>query len=293
MLIIGFEGFSTLGIPSSEGQLPPPRNEPAFESVPLEFKVEYLEFRSGDPKSFSEAMSMLTGKVALVTGASSGIGHAIAEALLERGATVFGLCRKIGKIPEAATPISCDVRNPERIAHAFEILRHATPTLDILVNNAGIAYLSSLLEGEVKEWNEMWEVNVRAVAVCSQHALRMMNPEGGRIVNVSSLSGHRVPPTGGFYAPTKFAVKGLTESLRNELKAANSPHQIASVSPGFVDTPLVNTYFRGREEDLSTLRENTRMLEARDIARSVLHILEAPAHVEIGDVVLRSVDQKV
>ena len=238
-------------------------------------------------------MSMLTGKVALVTGASSGIGHAIAEALLERGATVFGLCRKIGKIPEAATPISCDVRNPERIAHAFEILRHATPTLDILVNNAGIAYLSSLLKGEVKEWNEMWEVNVRAVAICSQHALRMMNPEGGRIVNVSSLSGHRVPPTGGFYAPTKFAVKGLTESLRNELKAANSPHQIASVSPGFVDTPLVNTYFRGREEDLSTLRENTRMLEARDIARSVLHILEAPAHVEIGDVVLRSVDQKV
>jgi NADP-dependent 3-hydroxy acid dehydrogenase YdfG len=293
MLIIGFEGFSTLGIPSSEGQLPPPRNEPAFESVPLEFKVEYLEFRSGDPKSFSEAMSMLTGKVALVTGASSGIGHAIAEALLERGATVFGLCRRIGMIPAAATPISCDVRNSERIAHAFEILRHATPTLDILVNNAGIAYLSSLLEGEVKEWNEMWEVNVRAVAVCSQHALRMMNPEGGRIVNVSSLSGHRVPPTGGFYAPTKFAVKGLTESLRNELKAANSPHQIASVSPGFVDTPLVNTYFRGREEDLSTLRENTRMLETRDIARSVLHILEAPAHVEIGDVVLRSVDQKV
>jgi NADP-dependent 3-hydroxy acid dehydrogenase YdfG len=293
MLIIDFEGFSTLGIPSSEGQLPPPRNAPAFEAVPLAFKVKYLEFRSGDPRSFSEAMSMLTGKVALVTGASSGIGHAIAEALLERGATVFGLCRRIGMIPKAATPISCDVRNSERIAHAFEILRHATPTLDILVNNAGIAYLSSLLEGEVKEWNEMWEVNVRAVAVCSQHALRMMNPEGGRIVNVSSLSGHRVPPTGGFYAPTKFAVKGLTESLRNELKAANSPHQIASVSPGFVDTPLVNTYFRGREEDLSTLRENTRMLEARDIARSVLHILEAPAHVEIGDVVLRSVDQKV
>lgn len=238
-------------------------------------------------------MSTLTGKIALVTGASSGIGYAIAQALLDRGATVFGLCRKIGKIPEAATPISCDVRNPDRIAHAFGILREATPTLDFLVNNAGIAYLSSLLEGDVEEWDEMWEVNVRAVAVCSQHALRMMNPEGGRIVNVSSLSGHRVPPTGGFYSPTKFAVKGLTESLRNELKAANSPHQIASVSPGFVDTPLVNTYFRGREDDLSALRENTRMLESEDIARSVMHILEAPPHVEIGDVILRSVDQKV
>ncbi|MEE2733968.1 MAG: SDR family NAD(P)-dependent oxidoreductase [Verrucomicrobiota bacterium] len=238
-------------------------------------------------------MSTLNGKVAVVTGASSGIGHSIAEALLDRGARVFGLCRKIGRIPEAATPVSCDVRDPRRIAHAFEVLKAATPTVDILVNNAGIAYLSSLLEGPVEEWDEMWEVNVRAVAICTKHALPMMPGEGGRIVNVSSLSGHRVPPTGGFYAPTKFAVKGLTESLRNELKAANLPHQIGSVSPGFVDTPLVNTYFRGREEDLSSLRQKTRMLDPEDIARAVLHILEAPPHVEIGDVVLRSGDQKV
>lgn len=237
-------------------------------------------------------MSTLAGKTALVTGASSGIGYAVAEALLERGATVFGLCRKIGRIPEAATPISCDVRNPERINHAFEILREVTPTLDILVNNAGIAYLSSLLEGTVEEWNEMWEVNVRALAICSQLALKMMPESGGRIVNVSSLSGHRVPPTGGFYAPTKFAVKGLTESLRNELRAADSPHQVGSVSPGFVDTPLVDTYFRGREDELAALRQSARMLDPGDIARAVLHILEAPAHLEIGDILLRSVDQK-
>jgi NADP-dependent 3-hydroxy acid dehydrogenase YdfG len=238
-------------------------------------------------------MPTLSGKTALVTGASSGIGHAISQALLERGARVFGLARRIGKIPAAATPISCDLRNPDRIAHAFGILRDATPTLDILVNNAGVAYLSGRLDGEVAEWDEMWEVNVRALALCAQHALAMMNPAGGRIVNVSSLSGHRVPPTGGFYAPTKFAVKAITEALRNELKAAYSPHQIASVSPGFVDTPLVNTYFRGREDDLATLRERTRMLEPADIASAVMHILEAPPHVEIGDIILRSVDQAV
>ena len=155
-------------------------------------------------------MSTLTGKVAVVTGASSGIGHAIAESLLNQGARVFGLCRKIGRIPEAATPISCDVRNPQRIAHAFEVLQEAAPIVDILVNNAGIAYLSRLIEGPVEEWDEMWEVNVRAMAICTQHAIRMMPAEGGRIVNVSSLSGHRVPPTGGFYGPTKVAVKGRT-----------------------------------------------------------------------------------
>ena len=238
-------------------------------------------------------MDSLNGKVAVVTGASSGIGHAITESLLDKGVRVFGLCRHIGKIPEAAFPISCDLRQPARIAHAFEILQQAVPSIDILVNNAGIAYLSSLLEGKVDDWDEMWEVNVRGLAVCSQEALKMMAPEGGRIVNVSSLSGHRVPPTGGFYAPTKFAVKGLTESMRSELKAAGLPHQVGSVSPGFVDTPLVNDYFRGREGDLAALRENTRMLAAKDIARAVLHILEAPSHVEIGDVILRSTDQTV
>lgn len=237
--------------------------------------------------------SSLAGKTALVTGASSGIGHAVAEALSERGATVFGLCRKIGKIPEQATPISCDLRNPDRIAHAFDVLQDATSTLDILVNSAGIAYLSSLLDGSVEDWNEMWEVNVRALAVCTRHAVEMMPKSGGRIVNVSSLSGHRVPPTGGFYSPTKFAVKGLTESLRNEFKAVGLAHQVSSVSPGFVDTPLVDTYFRGRDADLAAVRQSTRMLDPRDVARAVLHILEAPPHVDVGDIVLRSADQKV
>ena len=238
-------------------------------------------------------MSALDGKIALVTGGSSGIGRAVTLALLERGAQVYAMCRSIGKVPEGARPISCDLRNPNRIAHAFEVLADGTEQLDILVNNAGVAYLSSLLDGALEQWDEMWEVNVRALALCCQHALRRMPATGGRIVNVSSLSGHRVPPTGGFYSPTKFAVKGLTESLRNELKASGSAHQVGSVSPGFVDTPLVDNYFRGREADLKALKQSTRMLDPEDIARAVLHILEAPSHVEIGDVVLRSVDQTV
>ena len=89
-------------------------------------------------------MSDLAGKTVLVTGASSGIGHAIADRLLAEGASVFGLCRTIGKLPAGVTPISCDLRQPERIAHAFTILDEAVPHLDILVNNAGIAYLSRL-----------------------------------------------------------------------------------------------------------------------------------------------------
>jgi NADP-dependent 3-hydroxy acid dehydrogenase YdfG len=237
-------------------------------------------------------MSTLSGKIALVTGASSGIGFAIAEALIARGVTVFGLCRRIGKLPDGAFPVSCDLRNPERIAHAFEIVDHATDHLDLLVNNAGRAYLSSLIDGDPAEMDEMWEVNVRALVHCSQQALKRFPSTGGRIVNVSSLSGHRVPPTGGFYAPTKFAVRGITESLRHELKLADSPHQVSSVSPGFVETPLVDDYFKGREQELAAVKASLQMLTAADVAREVLHIAEAPPHVEIGDITLRSVQQK-
>lgn len=238
-------------------------------------------------------MSALSGKCAVVTGASSGIGHAIAEALLAEGARVFGLARQIGKLPAGVAPISCDLRRPERIAHAFEILDAAAQNIDLLVNNAGLAYLSRITDGDPSEWDEMWEVNVRALALCCQHGLARFPDHGGRIINVSSLSGHRVPPTGGFYAPTKFAVKAITDALRNELKHDGRNHQVATVSPGFVDTPLVANYFRGREADLAAMRESMRLLEPADVARAVVHIASAPRHVEIGDIILRSADQSV
>ena len=238
-------------------------------------------------------VSLLSGKSAVVTGASSGIGHAIATALIEQGASVFGLCRKIGKLPDGVTPISCDLRDPQRIAHAFEILDTATPRLDILVNNAGIAYLARLTDGDPADWDEMWEVNVRAPALCIQQALKRFPESGGRIVNISSLSGHRVPPTGGFYAPTKFAMKALTDALRNEFKIDGARHHVSTVSPGFVDTPLVETYFRGRERAFKRMKDNMRMLDPEDIARAVLHIVTAPPHAEVGDIVIRSTDQKV
>ena len=238
-------------------------------------------------------MATLSGQSILVTGASSGIGRAIATALLAQGASVFGMCRRIGKVPDGVTPISCDFRQPERIAHAFEILDAACPRLDALVNSAGVAYLSRLTDGDPADWAEMWEVNVLGLAFCNQEALKRFPSTGGRIVNISSLSGHRVPPTGGFYAPTKFAVRAMTESLRNEFRLDGSPHQISSVSPGFVDTPLVDGYFKDREEELAQMKSSMRMLDPEDVSQTVLHILQAPPHLEIGDITLRSSDQKV
>ncbi len=226
-------------------------------------------------------------KTALVTGASSGIGKAIAIALQESGMKVIGLCRSVENLPEGVTPLACDLRDATQIQEAFLSLDH----LDILVNSAGLAYLSRLTDGDPALWEEMWQVNVHALSLCCQLALPLFPKNGGQILNLSSMSGHRVPPTGGFYAATKFAVRAVSEALRAELKTAGSPVRISTLSPGFVDTPLLDKYFAGREDQLKQTRENIKMLTPESIATSALHVLTSPPDVEINDIMMRSADQ--
>ena len=226
-------------------------------------------------------------KTALVTGASSGIGKAIASALLDQGMTVIGLCRSVDQLPEGVEPLACDLRDEGSIKSAFASL----DALDILVNSAGLAYLSRLSDGDPADWEEMWRVNVHALGLCSQLALRLFPESGGQILNLSSMSGHRVPPTGGFYASTKFAVRAVSEALRAELKSSGNRTRISCLSPGFVDTPLLDKYFAGREEQLAETRANIDMLTPEAIAEAAVHILTTPAGVEINDILLRSADQ--
>ncbi len=230
----------------------------------------------------------LSNKTALVTGASSGIGHAIAVKLLDAGANVLGLCRDTSKLPEGVTPIECDLSDSTQIDTVFGAINQ----LDILVNNAGLALLSRISDGNPADWDTMWQLNVQALTICCQKSLPLFPKSGGQIVNTSSMSGHRVPPSGGFYSPTKFAVRGVSDALRLELRADGNPTRVATVSPGFVDTPLLDNYFKGREEQLSQTRSSMQMLEADDVASSVLHILSTPLHVEITDIQMRSVGQK-
>ena len=228
-------------------------------------------------------------KTALVTGASSGIGKAIASALLDQGMTVIGLCRSVDQLPDGVKPLACDLRDESAIKAAFESLKE----LDILVNSAGLAYLSRICDGNPSDWDEMWRVNVHALGLCSQLSLALFPEGGGHILNLSSMSGHRVPPTGGFYASTKFAVRAISEALRAELKNSGNKTRISCLSPGFVDTPLLDKYFAGREDQLAETRANIDMLTPEAIAGAALHILTSPASVEINDVLLRSADQAI
>lgn len=226
-------------------------------------------------------------KTALVTGASSGIGKAIAIALQESGMKVIGLCRSVENLPEGVTPLACDLRDATQIQEAFLSLDH----LDILVNSAGLAYLSRLTDGDPALWEEMWQVNVHALSLCCQLALPLFPENSGQILNLSSMSGHRVPPTGGFYAATKFAVRAVSEALRAELKTAGSSVRVSTLSPGFVDTPLLDKYFAGREDQLKQTRESIKMLTPESIAASALHVLTSPPDVEVNDIMMRSADQ--
>ena len=234
-------------------------------------------------------MTSLQGKTLLVTGASSGIGQALCELLVERGANVLGVTRRPSALSADVSPILADLTQREQVSSIFQGLGK----IDGLVNCAGTAYLSRIIDGNPADWEEMWRVNVMALTLCCQLSLKHFPASGGRIVNVSSMSGHRVPPSGGFYAPTKFAVRAITDALRAELKAVKSPIQVACVSPGYVDTPLLDSYFLGREQSLAQTRAAMKMLEPADVAWAILTILEAPAHVEIGDILMRSAEQQM
>ena len=233
-------------------------------------------------------MPSLQGKTLLVTGASSGIGRALCQLLVERGANVLGVTRRPSALHEEVSPIQADLSRREEVSAVFQGLGR----IDALVNCAGVGYLSRIVDGNPADWEEMWRVNVMALALCCQLSLKHFPASGGRIVNVSSMSGHSVPPSGGFFAATKFGVRAVTDALRAELRASNLPVQVACVSPGVVDTPLLDQYFRGREESLSQTRAATRMLDPEDVAWAILGILEAPFHVEISDILIRSAQQR-
>ena len=238
----------------------------------------------------------LKNKTALVTGASSGIGEACARALSGNGAKVILTGRNQKKLEQLSKEIggiflTANLSISEDVVSLFEAI---DGSVDILVNNAGVAPKASIIDGDIEAFQTLLNVNVLALTHCCQLALKKFDPKnGGQIVNISSMSGHRVPPSGGFYAATKFAVRAVTEALRYELKSKGNKTRVTMISPGFVDTPLLENYFRGDEETLSALRQDIEMLKPQDIAQTLIHILETPKHVEIGDVMMRPSDQKI
>lgn len=244
----------------------------------------------------------LMDKVAMITGASSGIGAATAKALAAEGVKVALLARRREPMEATAGEIGdsgevliqpTDLRDEAALLAAFKAVDERFGRLDILINNAGLARPVSLHDGESEAFREMWEVNVHALTIATREALARFPEEGGHLVNISSMSGHRVPPGGGgaFYSATKFAVRALTEGVRAELRARKSRSRVTAVSPGFVETNFFNAMYGDPARGQEVLDRFDKMLQPEDIAAQILHTLKAPPHVSIHDILLRPTEQ--
>jgi NAD(P)-dependent dehydrogenase (short-subunit alcohol dehydrogenase family) len=191
-------------------------------------------------------MGALTGKTAVVTGASSGIGRAVALRLGEAGAHVFAAGRRAEALAGtvqavtgaggAATAVRAELRDPGAVQGLVDRAMTSTGRLDVMVNNAGVSFRGLLADGNPEAWREMLEVNVLALAVGSQAAVRAMRACGaeGHIVNISSSAARLEAP--GFYGATKTAVNAITASLRQELE--RDTIRVVTVIPGRTATNL-------------------------------------------------------
>jgi NADP-dependent 3-hydroxy acid dehydrogenase YdfG len=244
----------------------------------------------------------LKGKVAVVTGASSGIGSAVAFALSREGMRLALVARRLDALVEmkqaiearggSAFPLAVDLRDESQILFAFSAVRRELGGVDVLVNAAGLGHKAPLVSGSTEQFREMLEVNVLALASMTREAVKDMRDHkvAGQIVHVSSMSAHRVQAQAGMYAATKHAVRALTEGLRQELRALDLPIRVASVCPGDTETEFVARMLRSKQA-AADARPAYRMLDAADVAEAVLYILKAPPHVAIHEVQLRPIGQ--
>jgi len=245
---------------------------------------------------------LISNKVGLVTGASSGIGLAIAQAMVKEGMTVFGCARREQQLNDIARqlesangrfiPKICDLRDINAITNMFTEIRQETGGVDVLVNNAGLGKKASLLDGDTEDWRTMLEVNVLALCVCTREAISDMRKRGdnGYVIHISSMSGHRVPNGSGMYSASKFAVRSLTEGLRQELRGVQSGIRVSAISPGFVETEFAERYTGSKELAAQTYSRFT-VLQAQDIAEQALFLLKSPPHVQIHDILVRPTEQ--
>jgi clavulanate-9-aldehyde reducatase len=241
----------------------------------------------------------LAGRVAAVTGGSSGIGAATATALSRAGAAVALGARRRDRLEELARSLEgpasiheVDVTD-EQQARSFVEAAHAEHGgLHVLVNNAGLMLLGAVQGADTAEWRRMLDVNLWGLLVCSHTALPLIaGSGGGDIVNVSSVAGRRADAGAAVYNMTKFGVHAFSEALRQE--ALHDGVRVTVVAPGFVETEL-----QGHNTDPVVVRAMSRsreqigeVLKPEDIADAIVHAVTRPAYVCVNEVVVRPTGQ--
>jgi NADP-dependent 3-hydroxy acid dehydrogenase YdfG len=234
----------------------------------------------------------LDGKKAIVTGASSGIGAAIAQALAHEGALVAVGARRLDRLTdlgEGFIALELDVTDPESSASFVASAIHRLEGLDILVNNAGLALGRDFFDASTEEDEEVvLETNVhgliRMTRLCLPHLA-----DGGHVVNIGSVAGRQAYDRGALYVTSKYAVRGFTYALREDL--LGRPIHLTTVDPGLVETNFSRVRFRGDEEAAAKVYQGVEPLRPEDIAECVLFAVTRPPHVNVDELVVKALAQ--
>lgn len=239
-------------------------------------------------------------KIALITGATSGIGYATAEVLADMGIDLIICGRRAERLAELKEKLSSkvkvlslqfEVRDKENVFHTLNNLPEEWQNIDILVNNAGNAHgLDMIYEGNLDDWEAMIDINIKGLLYVSKALIpRMIERKSGHIINIGSLAGKEVYPKGNVYCASKHAVDALNQGMRMDLH--NHHIKVSGIHPGLVETEFSLVRFKGDTEKAKKVYEGMEALTARDIAEIIGFVVSRPAHVNIADMLILPIAQ--
>jgi 3-hydroxy acid dehydrogenase/malonic semialdehyde reductase len=231
----------------------------------------------------------LEGRSAVVTGASSGIGAATALALAREGARVVGGARRTDRIQAPVVPLELDVTDPASCERFVQGAADELGGIDILVNAAGLALGRDPFDDSTEaDEHTVLETNVNGLIRMTRLCLPHLR-DGGHIVNLGSVAGRQAYEKGALYITSKFAVRGFTYALREDL--LGRPIHITTVDPGLVETDFSRVRFRGDEETAEKVYQGVEAMKPEDIADCVLFAVTRPSHVNVDELVVKALAQ--
>ncbi|GAA4268952.1 SDR family NAD(P)-dependent oxidoreductase [Hyunsoonleella aestuarii] len=235
-----------------------------------------------------------TKKVALITGATSGIGHATAFEFAKQGIDLVLCGRRLNRLETIQKVLSklinvhilnFDVRDKQETFKAIESLPDKFRRIDILINNAGNAHgLDSIDEGSLEDWDAMMDINVKGLLYVSRAIIPGMTArKSGQIINIGSSAGKEVYPKGNVYCGSKHAVLAITEGMRIDLNTYGI--KVGAINPGLVETEFSKVRFKG-DKIANTVYQGYKALQPEDVAEVIYFAVSRPAHVNIADVLM-------
>lgn len=232
-------------------------------------------------------------KIALVTGASAGIGEATARRLAAAGYDLILAARRFERLQKLAKElqvdthlIQLDVRSRAAVEKAIAELPARWQNIELLVNNAGLSRnLDKLHEGKPESWDEMIDTNVKGLLYVSRAVIPGMVARGkGHVINVGSIAGHEVYPNGNVYCASKFAVDAISKGMMMDL--VDTPIKVTAIDPGMVETEFSIVRFYGDSERAKKVYQGIKPLTGEDIADAIVWVASRPEHVNIAQVIV-------